>query len=584
MSSFNEFYNIYKSSCGYAGQDYSDAYTTMNEQAPRVIHQSVRRISTESKIFPQKSSDCIIVIPVYKKFPDAFEKRNLLNTKEKLSKDFDICLVCPKLLSMTAYKEILGPEVKIVRLSGRNFTSKETYSNMMLSPEFYDIFARWKYMLVVQADVWIFGNAVLLKKYINMGFTYLGGAWTEEYCKSIGIEDKAVCGNGGLSLRKTVDIAEILRHDASLVPERLKTVEDQFMTYMLNLNDLCCDSRIAVGFSIDNEPGYWHSKLCSSENIPGELPFGVHMGKTEFREYWEPFICDQVGVDQDSPTGNLPPIVVSLTSFGDRLRCDAPNVINNMLNRQLMRPQKVVLTIYKEDEDNIPISLKRLEEEKRLVILRSETNLRPHLKYFETMKKYRNEIIITVDDDEDYPIDLIYSLVNKWKSYKDCVVAGRCHMIKYDGTGSPLPYKHWDMETSSAEYPSDSLFATGVGGVLYPPGCFDPEWFDMNEIMSMVTADDIYLKMLEQRHNIPVVGSYRGRPKRLRYTNTRTAIAQRLCDTNTEGPNINDQILRRGVIDRKQRKVCYTVITGNYDILKQPRVLTPGWEYICFTD
>lgn len=32
------------------------------------------------------------------------------------------------------------------------------------------------------------------------------------------------------------------------------------------------------------------------------------------------------------------------------------------------------------------------------------------------------------------------------------------------------------------------------------------------------------------------------------------------------------------------RKVCYTALFGNYEELKEPSVITPGWEYICFTD
>lgn len=31
-------------------------------------------------------------------------------------------------------------------------------------------------------------------------------------------------------------------------------------------------------------------------------------------------------------------------------------------------------------------------------------------------------------------------------------------------------------------------------------------------------------------------------------------------------------------------KLCYTAIFGNYDTLKEPLVITPGWEYWCFTD
>lgn len=32
------------------------------------------------------------------------------------------------------------------------------------------------------------------------------------------------------------------------------------------------------------------------------------------------------------------------------------------------------------------------------------------------------------------------------------------------------------------------------------------------------------------------------------------------------------------------KKIIYTAIIGNYDTLKEPKVVTPGWEYICFTN
>ena len=31
-------------------------------------------------------------------------------------------------------------------------------------------------------------------------------------------------------------------------------------------------------------------------------------------------------------------------------------------------------------------------------------------------------------------------------------------------------------------------------------------------------------------------------------------------------------------------KVIYTAIFGDYDTLKEPLVITPGWKYICYTD
>jgi hypothetical protein len=37
-------------------------------------------------------------------------------------------------------------------------------------------------------------------------------------------------------------------------------------------------------------------------------------------------------------------------------------------------------------------------------------------------------------------------------------------------------------------------------------------------------------------------------------------------------------------IDDAKRKAVYTFIFGDYDDLKSPTIMTPGWDYICFTD
>jgi hypothetical protein len=34
----------------------------------------------------------------------------------------------------------------------------------------------------------------------------------------------------------------------------------------------------------------------------------------------------------------------------------------------------------------------------------------------------------------------------------------------------------------------------------------------------------------------------------------------------------------------KNKNVIYTIIIGDYDNLKPPKIITPGWDYICFTD
>ena len=72
---------------------------------------------------------------------------------------------------------------------------------MILSADFYKHFTAWKYILILQLDVYIFGTADDLKNFVAMDKTYIGAPWTKEYAYSIGIPEEK-CGNGGLSLRK----------------------------------------------------------------------------------------------------------------------------------------------------------------------------------------------------------------------------------------------------------------------------------------------------------------------------------------------------------------------------------------------
>ena len=94
------------------------------------------------------------------------------------------------------------------------------------------------------------------------------------------------------------------------------------------------------------------------------------------------------------------------------------------------------------------------------------------------------------------------------------------------------------------------------------------------------------MKELELQHEVKVFTAYDKRPPKLHYINTLSAKGNRLCDSNTRGANINDTNIKKTMIANRitGRKVVYTCISGNYDTLKDPTVVTPGWEYICFTD
>ena len=376
---------------------------------------------------------------------------------------------------------------------------------------------------------------------------------------------------------------------------------------MLYHEKLMSPENDAFGFSVDNYPEYW------IERLGNDMPFGVHLSKSNWRELWKPFIendmaiagitetyTDDISDETIDQWKDRPDIVVSLTSFGERLKHDAEVVVQNMMRIQSIKPDKIVLSIYKEDEKNLSQRLLDYESKGKLEIIRWNENLRPHLKYYPAMLRYPDCCIVTVDDDIIYSRDMLKNLLLSYRKNPDAISAMRCHKISRDTIGLPMKYNQWEYQCNGETKPSDDMFATGVGGVLYPPGIFRDK-MSTEEMKRFITADDIYLKVLEHSLGILTVTAYKNRPRSLMNVTSKSAKSNRLCDVNTTGKTLNDEYLKicdlrpetLGNADafkpytkeiRKERKVVYTCISGNYDVLEEPRFVTPGWEYICFTD
>lgn len=441
-------------------------------------------------------------------------------------------------------------------------------------------------MLIVQLDAYIFGTSDELKQFVALGKPYIGAPWKREYAATLDIPTETA-GNGGVSLRKIQTMIDILQPNADVKRnERLKTVEDQYITYILYNRDETVTTDVAMRFAIDNDPEYWH------ERNGKRVPWAVHMGKPEWTGYWRhcagvPFL-ERTTAQHRLLKQRLQPterIIVSLTSFSDRLKNDAPQVIKEILTLQTIKPDLVVLSVYKDDEPLIPDSIRKLANDDKVEIIVSDKNYRPHLKYYPAMKKYKDAVIITVDDDQHYYNRMIEDLYETHVDYPNTVCACRCHRMTYHQDGRPKKYDEWIFQCKEKAVPSFDLFATGVGGVLYPPNILDIDNVSESDIYDYITTDDILLKILENERGVRVVGTMNH--KMLRTFTSPSSKKDMLCSVNTTGQKINDINIAKGRLVRHEetmKKICYTCITGNYDTLNEPKVVTPGWRYICFTD
>jgi len=207
-----------------------------------------------------------------------------------------------------------------------------------------------------------------------------------------------------------------------------------------------------------------------------------------------------------NPVNRKHHIVVSLTSFPARfntLHLSLKSILN-----QSLKPDIVFLCLTKDEvksEDSLPESVLNLKKY-GVQIFFSDDNLKPHNKYFYAIKNYPDSLLITVDDDNMYDKNLVCDLYNSYIKYPAAVSARRAHKITWDKDNILLPYNKWRYEYQKETSPSYDLLATGVGGVLYPPGILPPETFNAGKIKELcLNADDIWLKFMELKNNIPVV-------------------------------------------------------------------------------
>lgn len=122
------------------------------------------------------------------------------------------------------------------------------------------------------------------------------------------------------------------------------------------------------------------------------------------------------------------------------------------------------------------------------------------------MRMFPDKVVVTVDDDVIYDKYTFYNLFHTHKKYPNAVCATRVSCMMFDSCGAIMPYNSWVSEYEQLRCPAKRLLAVGVGGVLYPPHIFTEETFNKELIIRLaLTADDLWLKIMQLKNNISVV-------------------------------------------------------------------------------
>lgn len=236
-------------------------------------------------------------------------------------------------------------------------------------------------------------------------------------------------------------------------------------------------------------------------------------------------------------------VVVSLTSFPARIGT-VHRVIASMLNQT--RPADRIVVCLSADQfpggrQELPPELLALVEE-RVELVWVDGDLGPHKKYLAAMRRYPQATVITVDDDAVYDERLIENLLEASDEQPHAVICERANLMLFRPDGTPRSYGSWVYDCGYLRgTPTYQLLATGLGGVLYPPGALPQMAFDEEAISrTCPMADDLWLKAMATANGYPT-----SMPRRsARFTPIPEAQTVTLWRHNSLGGG-NDASLRR---------------------------------------
>jgi hypothetical protein len=186
-------------------------------------------------------------------------------------------------------------------------------------------------------------------------------------------------------------------------------------------------------------------------------------------------------------------IIVSLTTYGKRIN-DVAFTIESIM-QQTMKANKIVLWLdHSFEHQRLPESL--LRQRDRGLEIAFCKDIRSYTKLVPALKRYPEAAIITVDDDLLYDYDLLERLILSYLEDPQYIYCHRYHKMTFDKDYALSPYKQWDWQCMDKDA-SHLNFATGVGGVLYPPHSLDDETTNEQVFLDICKyADDVWFKAM----------------------------------------------------------------------------------------
>ncbi len=207
-------------------------------------------------------------------------------------------------------------------------------------------------------------------------------------------------------------------------------------------------------------------------------------------------------------TKRKPQIIVSMTTYAGRAAV-VPRVLERLMN-QTVKPDRIVLYLsvenFSDRERSLPQRILDMQD-MGLELRWCDGDIKSYKKLIPALKEFPNDIIITVDDDLYYDLDIVERLYDSYHRFPKAISALRAHWMKFDTQGKLLPYEQWSKCVSEPLLtPSMRLFATTGGGTLFPPHIFPEETCNADKFMALCgNADDVWFKFMSIMNGVPTV-------------------------------------------------------------------------------
>ena len=196
------------------------------------------------------------------------------------------------------------------------------------------------------------------------------------------------------------------------------------------------------------------------------------------------------GYKKIRPSNRNPQIILSLTSIPARFH-KLHLVIESILCQSL-QPDRIILWLSKKHQNKNFSDIKALPQkiqklQKRGLEIYFTKDIGPYRKLIPTLKKFPNDIIITIDDDVFYEKSVVDSLYKAYlQNGNNFVYCRRSRIIEKNKVSGYIA----DRLNFSSKNNHYKLLTTGCGGVLYPPSIFSQEVFNKEVFLKLAPFED----------------------------------------------------------------------------------------------